>query len=176
MKPQDEHRHAAPEVLGVYVVTVSSSRFQKKANGVKFTDESGDLAKKMVEASGHKVVGRTLISDDMEMLRDSLEKAAMTHSVDVVLFLGGTGVSPRDITVDAIRPRFEKELQGFGEILRSVSYAKMGVPALLSRATAGVTHGKLILCLPGSPDGVKTALDLFMPDLAHIIYLARERA
>lgn len=176
MKPEDEHRHAAPKVLGVYIVTVSSSRYEKKQRGVKFTDESGDLAKEMVERSGHKVVSRSLISDDMEMLRDSLEKAAMMHPVDVVLFLGGTGVSPRDITVDAIRPRFEKELVGFGEILRSVSYSKMGVPALLSRATAGVTHGKLILCLPGSPDGVRTALDLFTPDLAHIIYLARKRA
>jgi molybdopterin adenylyltransferase len=176
MKPQDEHRHAAPDVLGVFVVTVSSSRYQKKKEGQEFTDESGDLAEKTVVASGHRVVGRVLISDDMEMLRDSFENATMMHSVDVVLFLGGTGVSPRDITVDAIRPRFEKELEGFGERLRAVSYAKMGVPALLSRATAGVTHGKLILCLPGSPDGVRTALELFMPDLAHVIYLARERA
>ncbi len=174
-KPQDEHRHEAPSKLGVHLVTVSSSRYYKKERGARFTDESGDLAEKLLEKAGHEVLVRELISDDKQMLKDSFDRAALENDVDLVLFLGGTGVSPRDITVDVIRPLIEKELLGFGELLRSISYAKMGVPALLSRATGGVSQGKLILCLPGSPDGVETALNLFLPEIPHAIYLAKKR-
>lgn len=176
MKPQDSHREAAPKQLGFYVVTVSSSRYAKSTRHRKFTDESGDLAEKLIEKAGHSTVGRELISDDLTMLSSTLDRALATEDVDVAIFTGGTGVAPRDVTIEAIRPRFEKELEGFGEILRAISYAKMGVPAVLTRATAGLIRGKLVLCLPGAPDGVETALALFMGDIPHIIYLARTRS
>jgi molybdopterin adenylyltransferase len=154
---------------------VSSSRFEKSTHHRKFADESGDVAEKLIEKAGHMVVARELVSDDAKMLGSSLDKALATEGVDVAIFTGGTGVAPRDITIEAIRPRFEKELEGFGELLRAVSYAKMGIPAVLTRATAGLVRGKLVLCLPGSPDGVETALALFMQDLPHVIYIARMR-
>jgi molybdenum cofactor biosynthesis protein B len=175
VKAHDSHREAAPKRLGFWVVTVSSSRFAKKEHGRRFSDESGDAAEKLIEKSGHSVEGRELISDDMKMLRSSLDRALGNEGVDVVVYTGGTGVSPRDITVEAVRPRFEKELEGFGELLRSISYAKIGMPAILTRATAGLVQGKVVICLPGSPDAVQTALNLFMGDLPHVVYIARKR-
>jgi molybdenum cofactor biosynthesis protein B len=175
VKSHEAHREAAAKLLSFYIVTVSSSRYAKKESKRRFEDESGDVAEKMVEKAGHAVLGRELVSDDLGMLGAALDKALSNDGVDVVLFTGGTGVSPRDITIEAIRPRFEKELEGFGELLRSISYAKIGIPAVLTRATAGLIHGKLILCLPGSPDAVETALNLFMSDIPHVIYIARKR-
>ena len=174
MKAQDSHRDSAPKQLGFYVVTVSSSRYTKKERGSRFRDESGDIAEKLVEKAGHRLAGRELISDDKAMLEGSLVKALANNEADVAIFTGGTGVSPRDITVEAIQPHFEKELEGFGELLRSISYAKIGAPGVLTRATAGLIRGKLILCLPGSPDAVETALNIFMGDIPHVIYIARK--
>lgn len=175
MKPEDSHRESAPKELGFYVVTVSSSRYSKNERHKKFVDESGDVAEKLIEKAGHTVIARELISDDSKMLASALDKVLATEGVDVAVFTGGTGVAPRDITIEAIRPRFEKELEGFGELLRAISYAKIGIPAVLTRATAGLIKGKLILCLPGSPDAVETALNLFMGDFPHVIYIARMR-
>jgi molybdenum cofactor biosynthesis protein B len=173
-KAHESHREAAPAKLGFYIVTVSSSRFAKKTGGKRFLDESGDLAEAIIEKSGHLVAGRELIDDDREMVVDALNDGTMREDVDVVVFTGGTGVSPRDLTVDAVRPLFEKEIEGFGEVMRAVSYAKIGSPAMLSRATAGLRSGKLIICLPGSPDGVETGLNLFIDDIPHVIFVARK--
>jgi len=174
MSAKETHRDAAPKDLGFVVVTVSSSRYAKKERGRRFRDESGDLAEKIIEKAGHTVVGRELISDERPMLEASVEKAVNDGEVDVVVFTGGTGVSPRDVTVEALRPRFEKELDGFGELLRAISYAKMGTPAMLTRATAGLIKGKLVILLPGSPDAVETGLNLFMSDIPHVVYIARK--
>jgi molybdopterin adenylyltransferase len=175
LKAHESHRESALADLGFYVITVSSSRFAKKSAGKRFHDESGDLAEEIIEKNEHRVVGRELIDDDKEMIADSLAGALKREGVDVVVFTGGTGVSPRDVTVDAVRPMFEKEIQGFGELMRAVSYAKIGSPAMLSRTTAGLKSGKLILCLPGSPDGVDTGLNLFIGDIPHVLYVARKR-
>lgn len=120
-------------------------------------------------------MGRELVDDDKEMIVDALNDGLGRERVDVVVFTGGTGFSPRDVTVDAIRPLFEKEIEGFGELMRSVSYGKIGSPAMLSRTTAGLISGKLVICLPGSPDGVETGLDLIMPDIPHIVFVARKK-
>lgn len=176
MKSHESHRGAAPEKLGFYVITVSSSRFAKKTGGKRFTDESGDLAEQIITKNSHRVVGRELIDDDKIMIVDALDDGLKREDVDVVVFTGGTGVSPRDVTVDAVRPLFEKDIEGFGELMRAVSYAKIGSPAMLSRSTAGLKEGKLILCLPGSPDGVETGLNLFISDIPHVVYVARKRA
>lgn len=176
MKPHEKHRLVAREgALGFYVVTVSSSRYELSSAGKEFTDESGDLAEKLIKKHGHKTVTRELISDNREQLEDALKHGIDARRADVVLFTGGTGVSPSDITIETIRPHLEKEIDGFGELFRAVSYKKIGFPAILSRATAGITAGKLVLCLPGSPDGVRTALKLFIDDTPHIVHVARGR-
>lgn len=176
MKAHESHRGAARDKLGFYIITVSSSRFAKKTGGKRFSDESGDLAEVLAVKNNHHVVGRELIDDDKVMIVDAMNDGLKREGVDVVVFTGGTGVSPRDVTVDAVRPLFEKEIQGFGELMRAVSYAKIGSPAMLSRATAGLKAGKLIICLPGSPDGVETGLNLIMSDIPHVVYVARKRA
>jgi molybdenum cofactor biosynthesis protein B len=176
LKAHESHRGAAPEKLGFYVVTVSSSRFAKKSGRKRFADESGDTAERIIVNNKHHIIGRELIDDDVVMIADALNDGLKREGVDVVVFTGGTGVSPRDVTVEAVRPFFEKEIEGFGELMRAVSYAKIGSPAMLSRATAGLKAGKLILCLPGSPDGVETGLNLFIGDIPHVVYVARKRA
>lgn len=94
-------------------------------------------------------------------------------NADVIIFSGGTGVSKNDITVETLRSKFEKELEGFGELLRAISYRKIGTAAILTRATAGIKNGKLIVCLPGSPDAVKTALNKTLSEFPHIVFIAR---
>ena len=119
------------------------------------------------------VADRKLIPDDAKQLKRTVSQALRAADLDVVVLTGGTGISTTDVTIETVKPFFEKEIEGFGEILRSVSYGKIGAAAALSRATAGVAKGKLILCLPGSPDAVRTALELFVVEIPHVIHLAR---
>ena len=138
-------------------------------------DESGDLAQEMVEATKGVVVERALVPDDAKLLRSTVSRALREKDLDVIVLTGGTGVSTTDVTIETVRPLFEKEIEGFGEIFRSASYQRIGVAAALSRATAGVAKGKVILCLPGSPDAVRTALELFVGEIPHVLHLTRGR-
>ncbi len=152
---------------------MSTSRYKRKAEGKDpVTDESGDLAEEFIKRAKGKVIERKLVPDDAKLLTDVLSKA-LKAEVDVILLTGGTGVSKTDVTIETVRPFFEKEVEGFGEIFRFVSYEKIGAAAALSRATAGVAKGKLIMCLPGSPDAVRTALELFVVEIPHILHLSR---
>jgi len=172
MKPHEEHRHRAPEHLKVRIVTVSTSRYASMQEGKKFTDEGGDLAESEAKKGGHSVTGRALVSDDKKMIRREMTKF-LSGKDEVVIFTGGTGVAKRDVTVDAVRPYFEKELVGFGELFRRLSFDDIGFAGILSRATAGVVRGKVVLCLPGSPEAVKLALNTFLDELPHLVFVAR---
>ena len=172
MKPHEMHRAQGQGVLSFQLVTVSSSRYSKLKAGLKYADESGDLAESKILAESHKVVKRKLISDRREMILSAL-KEFLRSKADVLLFTGGTGVSPTDITVETVVPILEKELTGFGEILRNISFKRIGSAAILTRATAGTVGGRLVVCLPGSPDAVDTALSTFMPDFPHIVAVAK---
>jgi molybdenum cofactor biosynthesis protein B len=154
------------------VATVSSSRYAAKLLGRELEDESGDVAQKRITALGHRVLRRVLLSDDARMIAAEA-RAFLTGEGDILAFIGGTGVSKTDVTVEAVRPLFEKELEGFGELLRSSSFAKIGAAAMLSRATAGVARGRAILCIPGSPDAVEQAFDVFGTELPHVLSVAR---
>lgn len=162
-----EHRAAAPAALRVAVLTVSDSR--KPSN-----DASGDLAAGALEAAGHTVAWRRLVRDEAAdiaaAVRDALEDAA----VDALVATGGTGVAPRDVTIETARPFFDKELPGFGELYRMLSWQEIGSAALASRATAGIAAGKPAFFLPGSPAAVDLAVSkLVAPELAHLVSLAR---
>ncbi len=175
LKVHELHRSKAKERLGFLVVTVSSSRYQKQREHQTVVDESGDAAAAIIGRAKHTVVARDLIPDDAALLETVLRKAAASKKVDVAIFTGGTGISPTDITIETLRPFFEKELPGVGELLRSLSYQKIGAAAILTRATAGLVGGKVVLCLPGSPDAVETALNAIIADLPHAVHLARGR-
>jgi molybdopterin adenylyltransferase len=171
------HRHAAPKRgLRYVVVTVSTSRYRRKSQGKKaIEDESGDAAQGLIESNKGVVLKRKLVSDDSRQLKAALGDALKEATVDVIVFTGGTGISTTDVTIETVRPLLEKEIEGFGELFRFISYQKIGSAAALSRATAGISKGKVILCLPGSPDAVRTALAMFIGEIPHVLYLARGR-
>ncbi len=171
MKPHEDHRAHAGGGVRVRIVTVSSSRFAKKDAGEEYTDEGGDTAVAEVRRAGHRVRGRDLISDDPKMIRHAVEDF-LSGEDDVLLFTGGTGVSPRDVTIESVRPYFEKELEGFGELLRRLSYDEIGAAGVLSRAAAGVVQGRLVACMPGSPGAVKTCLGAFAGEFSHVVFIA----
>ena len=172
MRPHESHRHGAPKRLRVRIVTVSSSRYASKESGRKYDDEGGDVAESETKKAGHSVTARRLISDDVEMIRGEVTDF-LSGKDDALIFTGGTGVSSRDVTIETVRPYFEKELDGFGELFRRISFDEVGSAAVLTRATAGVAGGKAILCLPGSPGAVKTALGAFLGELPHVVRIAR---
>lgn len=153
-------------------MTVSSSRYAKTSKGERPVDESGDAALQELVKLGYELGTRELISDDRGMLRKEAEKF-LSGNEDVLIFLGGTGVSGRDVTIETIRPFIEKELDGFGEILRHLSYEDIGGAAIMTRATAGVAKGKLIVCLPGSPGAATLALKSLGREFPHILFVAR---
>jgi molybdenum cofactor biosynthesis protein B len=197
MGAPEAHRGEAPKgSLRYLVVTVSTSRYHHHQNhhrhdnhgkvegdqngnekeegeGAPLDDESGDAAERMIESGGGVVVERELLPDDRRRIRGAVTRGLKRADIDVIILTGGTGVSTTDVTIETVRPLLAKEIEGFGELFRSVSYARIGAAAALSRATAGVAKGKLVMCLPGAPDGVRTALDLFLGEIPHILHLAR---
>lgn len=138
----------------------------------KFEDTSGDLLTAGVLGGSHELAKRELVPDDASMIRSVLQDF-LASTADVLVFTGGTGVAPTDVTIETARPFFEKELPGFGEVLRAVSFSKIGSAAALMRATAGTARGKLVVCLPGAPDAVETALRIFLSEFPHVVSIAR---
>jgi molybdopterin adenylyltransferase len=172
VKPHEEHRSKAAQTLRVRVVTVSTSRYGEMKGGRTYADEAGDVAEAETKGAGHEVTFRGLVSDDQDMIRGEVEKF-LSSGDDVLLTTGGTGVSSRDVTIETVRPFFEKEVEGFGELLRRLSFEEVGGAAILTRATLGVSKGKLIVCMPGSPGAVRAALRSFVSELPHAVYVAR---
>lgn len=170
----EEHKAKAPKALNFAVVTCSSSRFEAYRSGEGFKDLSGDLAVSLIESWGFRVTHRILLPDDLNVIRESVDKLCSMVDVDVVFISGGTGLSPKDVTVEAVRPIFEKEIPGFGEIFRMLTFQSEGSIAILSRAAAGVCRGKIVFAVPGSPKAVELALKrLILPEAAHMVLHAR---
>jgi molybdenum cofactor biosynthesis protein B len=171
----DLHKATAPKSLGIYIVTCSTSKFIQRSRGENADDVSGDIIERMTIRAGHRTEGRMLISDSKPMIKKVAKKAFALKHVDALIITGGTGLSPRDVTVESISPIIEKAIPGFGELFRRLSYEKIGSAAMLSRAFAGFARGKAVFCLPGSPDAVETAMEkLILPELGHIVRVGRE--
>lgn len=163
-----EHREQAPDRLGFGVVTASGSRTAED-------DTSGDLVRERVRAAGHRVVESRVVPDHTVEIRGAVQALLARDEVDVVVVTGGTGFTPRDVTVEAVSPIFEHEVVGFGELFRMLSWEQVGAAAMLSRATAGVARGRAIFLLPGSPKAVALAMDrLILPETAHLVGLVRK--
>ena len=145
------------------VVTVSDTRAPE-------TDISGNYLRQQLEAAGHQVHSQRIIRDEPAELEAALGEAA-TSNVQVVIFNGGTGISQRDTTFDVLERSLEKTLPGFGEIFRMLSYEQVGAAAMMSRATAGVYGGKVVISTPGSPAAVRLAWEkLIAPELEHLAW------
>ncbi len=170
--PVHEHKAKSPKRLKYAVFTVSSSRFKAMKEGAEFSDPTGDLAAKLIESAGNSVIIRKVLPDDESSIKSELERAL--NEADVIILCGGTGLHPEDVTVEAATEMFEKEIRGFGELFRQLSFQSIGSAAMLSRATAGICKGKAIFCLPGSTEGVELALkELILPEAGHIVWVAR---
>ena len=160
--PAREHRSDAPTHVACVVLTCSDSRAHAD-------DVSGRALREGLEAAGHTVVGQTVVRDEPEEIRAAVERG-LQGGARAVLVTGGTGITRRDQTVEAIRPLLEKEIPGFGELFRMLSFQEIGSAAWLSRALAGTVRGTLVFVLPGSPNAVRLALDrLILPELGHAV-------
>lgn len=156
------HRTVAPASVPTIIVTVSDTRTVE-------TDTGGALVEEMLVAANQQVLGRRIVPDEPEAIRNALAEGLSTEGARAIIFTGGTGVAPRDITPDTIEPELERGIPGFGELFRMLSYEDIGSAALLSRAVAGLREGKVVFAIPGSRGAVKLALDkLIVPELGHL--------
>jgi len=168
------HKEKAPKRLGFAVIVCSTSRYQKLMAGESVEDESGDLIAELLKQHGHTLIFRRVIPDDESSIKKNLKEALKLQNVDAVVLCGGTGISPTDVTIETIKPLLKKELHGFGEIFRWLSYQTIGSAALMTRAVAGVMKRKGVFCIPGSPQAVGLCLEkLILPEAGHIILHAR---
>jgi molybdenum cofactor biosynthesis protein B len=120
-------------------------------------DKSGDALAGMIRAAGHELAARALVKDDVEAIRAQVRAWIADPSIDVVVSTGGTGFTGRDVTPEAVKPLFEKEIDGFSAVFHSISFEKVGTSTIQSRACAGVAQGTYIFCLPGSPGACRDA-------------------
>jgi molybdenum cofactor biosynthesis protein B len=170
------HKAKAPKKLNFGIYICSTSRYKQIELGEKdVKDIGGDTIVDSLEKAGQKVLFKKIIADDETMIQDAVMYAMGLSALDVAIFSGGTGITPTDITIETVLPFLDKVLPGFGEFFRRISYDKVGSAAVLSRAVAGVAKGKAIFCVPGSPDAVKTSVEmLILPEAPHIVKHARE--
>lgn len=171
MNPYDspsarEHRQRATAAVPCAVVTVSDTR-------TLADDRSGATLVELLEAAGHRVAARLLVPDEPAALSAAVSELAAREDVAVILVTGGTGVAPRDVTPDALARLFTRELPGFGELFRLLSFQEIGAAAMLSRACGGMIDRTVVLLMPGSTPAVRLAMErLILPELAHLAQLA----
>ncbi|WP_188879297.1 MogA/MoaB family molybdenum cofactor biosynthesis protein [Halarchaeum grantii] len=161
----DHHAHDV-ETVAFGVVTVSSSRSEDD-------DPSGDAILSLLDEGGHEVVSRDVVPDDYDRVQGVVDRVARQDDVDAIVTTGGTGVTPDDVTVEAVRPLCDKRLPGFGELFRRLSYEEIGTRIVGTRAEAGVASGVPIFCLPGSESAVRLGVsEVILPEIAHLVGLA----
>jgi len=158
-----EHRQKSPGKVGCAVVTVSDTRTLEN-------DTSGQTLVDSLEGAGHRVVERVIVPDEPVELRALVIRLVEATEVEAILLTGGTGIAARDQTPETLCPMFTKELPGYGELLRMLSYAEIGPAAMLSRACGGLIGQTLVLTMPGSTAAVRLAMDkLILPELGHLV-------
>jgi molybdopterin adenylyltransferase len=160
----EQHRSEAPRQVKCMVVTVSDTRTPE-------TDKSGSLMKQLLEEAGYPVVRYAIVKDEYEQIRELIHRAKSDDEVEALLINGGTGIAERDTTYEAVRVSLDKEMPGFGEIFRYLSFTEdIGTAAILSRATAGVAGSTAIFSTPGSTGAVRLAMTrIIIPELRHVM-------
>jgi molybdenum cofactor biosynthesis protein B len=158
-----EHKQRSPRSVRCYVVTVSDTRTNE-------TDTAGRAIGDLLQAAGHEVAGRTIVKDDPDLVRGAIERQLANPDIQVIILTGGTGISSRDSTYEAVNGLLDKRLDGFGELFRMLSYEQIGSAAMLSRACAGLVAGRIVAALPGSEAAVRLAMErLLIPELGHLV-------
>jgi molybdenum cofactor biosynthesis protein B len=165
----EQHRAEGARALRFAVITISDTRDAS-------TDRGGPLLVEGVEKAGHAVTHRTICRDEALEIERSVRAAVERDDVDLVLTTGGTGIAPRDVTFPTLERLFESSIPGFGELFRALSYREIGSAAILSRATAGLVGGKVVLALPGSPKALELALrEIVLKEAGHLVSQTRRR-
>lgn len=158
-----EHKAHAPTSVGCFVITVSDTRTEE-------TDTGGRTIRDLLNAAGHNVIGRTIVRDDPELVRETIERQLANPDVQVIITTGGTGITSRDSTYEAVSAMLQKKLDGFGELFRMLSYGEIGPAAMMSRACAGLVGRRIVAALPGSEPAVRLAMErLLIPELGHLV-------
>jgi molybdenum cofactor biosynthesis protein B len=159
-----EHRKSGEHLRGALaLLTVSDSRAESN-------DLSGAAARRLIREAGHRVTDYGIIPDEPDQVRDRLRQWLRRDDCDGAIVMGGTGISARDRTFEAVAALLDKRLDGFGELFRALSYERIGSAAMLSRAVAGISGGRLLFALPGSTAAVELALEkLILPELGHLL-------
>ena len=161
-----EHKAQAPQSVRCFIVTVSDTRTLDD-------DVSGRTIAELLTAAGHVVTGRTVVRDDPELVHGTIERHLADRGVQAIITNGGTGITSRDSTYEAISTLLEKRLDGFGELFRMLSYEEIGPAAMMTRACAGLVARRIIVALPGSPGAVRLAMEkLVIPELGHLVQQA----
>jgi len=159
----DEHKANAPASIGCWVLTISDSKTPQ-------TDTSGRLIRELLQRAGHHIVGSEIVRDEPTEVQRVIREACGNAAVRAVLMTGGTGITSRDSTFEAVEAMLDKRLPGFGELFRMLSYQEVGGAAMLSRAQMGVTKGRIVVSMPGSPNACRLALEkLILPELGHLV-------
>jgi molybdopterin adenylyltransferase len=163
---QTEHKAQAPSSVCCFIVTISDTRTPE-------SDISGKAIADLLIGAGHKVSGRTIVKDDADLVRATIERHLAGPDVQVIITTGGTGITSRDSSYEAITSLLQKRLDGFGELFRMLSYEQIGSAAIMSRACAGVVAGRIVASLPGSEAAVRLAMEkLLIPELGHLVQQA----
>ena len=163
MVSYQQHKKEAPRSVSCAVVTISDSRTEED-------DESGKQLKQKLDENGHRVVSYSIIKDDAVAIGQKIKELLSQQDLQVIITSGGTGVGRRDVTVETVSSILDKTLDGFGELFRSLSYKEIGTASIMSRAIAGVSGGKVIICLPGSLGAVRLAIDqIILPEIGHMV-------
>jgi molybdenum cofactor biosynthesis protein B len=169
------HKADAPKKLQFGIFMCSTSRYNQVKKGDNVQDASGDLIESLLKKAGQTILFRKVVSDDPTMIAEGMKDSIRRADVDAVIFCGGTGIAPSDVTIETVTPFLDKTLPGFGEIFRRLSYDDIGSAAVLSRAIAGIARDKAVFCVPGSPNAVQLCLSkLILREAGHLIRHARE--
>ncbi len=161
--PAHEHKHDAPRSLVCMVITCSDTRTPE-------TDTSGHLIQQLLEKNGHRIAAYHIVKDDPGQITHRIALGMFNKALQVIIVNGGTGISRRDSTFEAVDSMLEKRLDGFGEIFRYLTYQEIGSSAIMSRATAGIVNGSVLFSIPGSEHAVRLAMEkLILPVLGHLV-------
>ncbi len=165
----EQHRAYALSALGFAFLTVSDTRSEAD-------DTGGALLREMAEGAGHRTLAARRVRDEPEEIRSAFRYLLAETEVDLLVVTGGTGFSPRDVTVETLAPLFERPIEGFGELFRMLSFAEVGAASMLSRAGAGVVGEQAVFLLPGSPKALRLAMErLILPEAGHLLAQIRRR-
>ncbi|MFB5663133.1 molybdenum cofactor biosynthesis protein B [Alteribacillus sp. HJP-4] len=159
-----KHRQEAPDTLNCMVITVSDTR-------TKENDKSGKIVSTALKSAGYSITRYHLVKDEYEEIQHLIREGGNDEVIDAIIINGGTGIAVRDTTFEAVRDLLEKEMPGFGELFRYLSYVEdIGSASILSRAAAGVYHHKAVFSVPGSSGAVSLAMErIIVPELAHVV-------